>query len=114
MVSCLFCRITSGEAEAQLVFEDEHVAAFRDINPQAPVHILVVPKRHVSSLAQCGDEDTGLLGRLLAAAASIARSADLDRDGYRLVINTGSDGGQTVDHLHLHILGGRAMGWPPG
>ncbi len=114
-MDCLFCKIVSGAIPAKRVFEDDQAIAFRDINPQAPTHILVVPKKHLASLADVGStqEDEELLGHLLAIVVQIARNESLS-GGYRTVINTGSDGGQTVDHLHLHLLGGRAMHWPPG
>jgi histidine triad (HIT) family protein len=110
---CLFCKIASGAIPVTLLYQDERVVAFPDIRPQAPVHILVIPRRHFASLAHTAPEDTGLLGQLLAATTEIARQQNL-ADGYRLVINTGSDGGQTVEHLHIHLLGRRHMGWPPG
>jgi histidine triad (HIT) family protein len=110
---CLFCKIVAGTIPAQRVFETDHVLAFADINPQAPTHLLIIPKTHVASLAHTKAEDHQLLGDLLDSAAELARSKGLDK-GYRIVINTGSDGGQTVDHLHLHLLGGRHMSWPPG
>ena len=109
---CLFCRISRGEIPAKVVAETEGELAFRDINPQAPSHILAIPRRHVSSLADA--DDSGMLGDLMTFAADVARLEGLEDDGYRVVINTGSNGGQTVDHLHLHILGGRHMTWPPG
>jgi histidine triad (HIT) family protein len=113
-MDCLFCKIASGAIPAKKLFEDDRAIAFRDIHPQAPTHILVVPKKHIASLAEAGaDEDGALLGHLLATVRELARSEGLS-GGYRTVINTGADGGQTVDHLHLHLLGGRAMGWPPG
>jgi histidine triad (HIT) family protein len=114
-MDCLFCKIVSGAIPAKKVFEDDHAIAFQDIHPQAPVHILVVPKKHFASLAEVGaaDEDKALLGHLLATVNEIAREEKL-AGGYRTVINTGPDGGQTVDHLHFHLLGGRAMEWPPG
>jgi histidine triad (HIT) family protein len=110
---CLFCRIVAGEIPATRLHEDDLVIAIRDISPQAPTHVLVLPVRHVASAADLGDEDGPLLGRLFGVAASLAASEGLD-NGWRLVTNVGSDGGQSVDHLHLHLLGGRAMGWPPG
>lgn len=110
---CLFCKIASGAIPVTRLFEDEQVVAFPDIHPQAPVHILIIPKQHFGSLAHTAAEDAKLLGHLLAAAAEVARQQYLDK-GYRLVINTGPDGGQTVDHLHVHLLGGRHMRWPPG
>jgi histidine triad (HIT) family protein len=113
-MDCLFCKIVSGAIPAKKVFEDDQAIAFRDINPQSPVHILIVPKKHIRSLAEAqGNEDKLLLAHLLVLAQQIARSENLS-GGYRTVINTGPDGGQTVDHLHLHLLGGRAMHWPPG
>lgn len=109
---CIFCRIAHGEVPAQMVVNNKEIMAFRDVNPQAPVHILVVPKKHVSSLDDVSDSD--LLGRMLSMAAALARQEKIARSGYRTVINTGKDGGQSVDHLHIHLLGGRAMTWPPG
>jgi len=114
-MECLFCKIVSGAIPADKVFEDNEVIAFRDIHPQAPVHILAVPKKHFASLAELAATDVheALLGHLLAVVNQIACAEKLAH-GYRTVINTGSDGGQTVDHLHLHLLGGRQMEWPPG
>jgi histidine triad (HIT) family protein len=110
--SCIFCRIAHGEIPAQMVANNKEMVAFRDLNPQAPVHILIVPKKHIGSLDDAADSD--LLGRMMALAAAIARQEKVARTGYRTVINTGKDGGQSVDHLHIHLLGGRAMAWPPG
>ena len=110
---CLFCKIVKGTIPANRVYEDERCIGFPDINPQAPTHLLVIPKQHIASHAKALEEDTALLGHLMAAAAAMARDQKLDR-GYRIVLNTGSDGGQTVSHLHLHLLGGRPMAWPPG
>jgi histidine triad (HIT) family protein len=110
---CLFCKIVAGSIPAKRVYEDELCLCFADIHPQAPTHMLLISKQHIASLAAVGAEDTALLGHLLTKAAEVARSAGLGR-GYRVVVNTGADGGQTVDHLHLHLLGGRHMGWPPG
>ena len=112
-MSCLFCKIIEGTIPSKAVYQDEQCFAFSDINPQAPVHFLVAPREHIDSLAQAGKEHAALLGHLLLAAAEIARSKGLS-DGYRVVINTGDHGGQTVDHLHVHVLGGRPMHWPPG
>ncbi len=109
---CLFCKILRGEIPARLVAETDDAVAFRDITPQAPVHILVIPRRHVDSLATADNEAE--LGRLLALAGRVARDEGIAESGYRVVINTNDDGGQTVHHLHLHVLGGRRMGWPPG
>lgn len=110
--NCLFCRIVAKEIPARLVAEDEHSVAFRDINPQAPVHILIIPREHVASLNDA--RDATMLGRLHLMAASLAKSEGLAERGYRTVINTNADAGQTVFHIHLHLIGGRAMGWPPG
>ncbi|MEX0617791.1 MAG: histidine triad nucleotide-binding protein [Pseudohongiellaceae bacterium] len=111
---CLFCKIISGEIPSQKVFEDEELYAFRDIQPAAPHHILVIPKKHMESVAAAQQEDAGLLGRLLLRANEIALQEHLAESGFRYVINTGKQGGQSVFHLHLHILGGRQMQWPPG
>lgn len=110
--ACIFCRIARGEVPAQLLVNNKEIAAFRDVNPQAPVHILIIPKKHVASLDDAADSE--LLGRMLALAAAIARQEKIAKSGYRTVINTGKDGGQSVDHLHIHLLGGRHMTWPPG
>ncbi len=112
-MGCIFCKIVAGSLPAKKVREDELMLAFHDIAPKAPTHILVIPKKHVGSLAEVTVSDEALLGRLLGAVAEIAREQGLGR-GYRVVISTGAEGGQTVDHLHLHLLGGRQMQWPPG
>jgi histidine triad (HIT) family protein len=109
---CLFCRIVRREIPATIVCEDEHTLAFRDIDPKAPTHVLVIPKTHVASLNEATDAPT--LGRLLLAAAQIAKAERIDTTGYRTVINTGAEAGQTVHHVHLHLLGGRHLTWPPG
>ena len=114
MESCPFCRVAQGMAPARVVFADDEVLAFHDIAPRAPVHILVIPRRHIASLAHASQGDRDLLGKLLAAAAEAARQAGIADSGYRVVANSGAEGGQTVAHLHLHVLGGRPMGWPPG
>jgi histidine triad (HIT) family protein len=112
-MSCLFCKIIEGTIPSTAVYQDEQCYAFADIHPQAPVHFLVVPREHIASLANVGQHHSSLLGHLLWVAAEIARSKGLSR-GYRAVINTGEDGGQTVDHIHVHVLGGRPLTWPPG
>jgi histidine triad (HIT) family protein len=112
-MNCLFCKIVEGSIPSKALYQDELCYAFADINPQAPTHVLVVPRQHISSLAEATDNDTPLVGHLVSAAAEIARARGLSK-GYRLVINTGEDGGQTVDHLHVHLLGGRPLTWPPG
>lgn len=111
---CLFCRIAAGEIPSQQVFSDERVYAFKDINPAAPSHILIIPRKHLSSINDATDEDEALMGHMMLTARHIAAEQGLAEDGFRLVINTGSDGGQTVFHIHLHILGGRQLSWPPG
>jgi histidine triad (HIT) family protein len=110
--SCIFCKIARGEIPAQMVANNKEIVAFRDLNPQAPVHILIVPRKHIASLDDTAD--SYLLGQLVSLASAIARQEKIAKSGYRTVINTGKDGGQSVDHLHLHLLGGRAMTWPPG
>ena len=112
-MSCLFCKIVEGSIPSTPVYQDDQCYAFADIHPQAPVHVLVVPRRHLDSVAVANESDKPLLGHLLWAAAEIARAKGLHK-GYRLAINNGEDGGQSVDHLHVHLLGGRAMTWPPG
>lgn len=110
----IFRRIVEREIPAEIVYEDDFCLAFRDINPQAPIHVLLIPKQEITSLATTAPSDHSLMGHLLLKAAEVARNEGLVENGYRVVINTGDDGGQTVDHLHLHILGGRHLGWPPG
>lgn len=111
---CLFCRIISGAIPSERVFEDDLVIAINDINPKAPVHQLLMPRRHIGSAADLVDADGAMLGRLFAVGASLARAADLDERGYRMVTNIGADAGQSVPHLHVHLLGGRRFSWPPG
>jgi histidine triad (HIT) family protein len=112
-MDCVFCKIAAGEIPAKKLYEDEQVVAFADLAPQAPVHVLVIPRRHVASLRHTAREDAPLLGEVMAVAVEVAAAQGLGR-GFRVVINSGADGGQTVDHLHVHVLGGRSMGWPPG
>jgi len=115
MADCIFCKIVSGAIPAKLVKKTPDVLAFHDVNPQAPVHVLVIPTTHVASVRDAsGPEGEKLLGRLLAFASEVATELGLDAKGYRVVANTGADGGQTVFHVHLHLLGGRRMTWPPG
>ena len=111
---CIFCRIVAGEIPSDIVHADELIVAFRDVAPQAPVHILVVPRDHLRSVAELTPAHDGLWSRMLHVAQDLADREGVVDSGYRLVTNVGADGGQTVDHLHLHLLGGRAMGWPPG
>lgn len=114
MTDCIFCRIAAGEIPANIVYQDEDVLAFRDLNPQAPVHVLIIPRRHIATLNDVAPEDVQLLGRLLLAAKMVAEQEGLAEAGYRTVVNCNADGGQTVFHVHVHLLGGRSMNWPPG
>ncbi len=111
---CLFCRIAAGDVPAELLHDDDLVVAFRDIAPKAPTHVLVIPRRHVVSAADLTDADGPMLGRLFAVAAQLARDAGVVASGFRLVTNAGRAAGQSVEHLHFHLLGGRTMSWPPG
>ncbi|MDR1941993.1 MAG: histidine triad nucleotide-binding protein [Endomicrobium sp.] len=111
---CLFCKIIKGEIPSAKVYEDEEIFAFKDINPQAPVHIVIIPKKHIESLSGAEINDAEVLGRLQLAAAKIAAQLGGLENGYRLVNNCGHDAGQTVFHIHYHLLGGRILGWPPG
>lgn len=113
MNDCLFCRIISGEIPSKKVYEDEHTYAFEDINPQAPTHVLVVPKKHIRGLKEARGEDSELIGHCHLAAANIARQRSIE-DGYRTVLNVGPRAGQSVFHLHVHLIGGRGLQWPPG
>jgi histidine triad (HIT) family protein len=112
-MDCLFCKIIAGQIPSTPVYQDDLAYAFADINPKAPVHVLIVPREHIGSLDEAGKEHRALLGHLMSVAAEIARQRSLAK-GYRVVVNTGEHGGQTVDHLHLHLMGGRQMTWPPG
>jgi histidine triad (HIT) family protein len=114
MNECIFCKIVARTIPAALVYEDDFVVAFDDTNPQAPTHTLVIPRKHVASIAELQDSDVGLLGRLLLAGNKIAKLKGIADAGYRVVVNTGAHGGQSVFHLHLHVLGGRHLAWPPG
>ena len=111
---CLFCKIIAGDIPSNKVYSDDEIYAFHDISPAAPTHILVIPKKHISAVNEANPEDQGLLGHLLLKSNEIAEQQGLAEKGFRYVINTGGDGGQTVSHLHLHILGSRKMSWPPG
>ena len=111
---CLFCRISAREISADIVFQDDRITAFRDINPQAPVHILVIPNEHIPSLVDMKPEQEGIVGYMVRAATVLAEREGVAQSGFRLVINTGPNAGQSVDHIHIHLLGGRPMQWPPG
>jgi histidine triad (HIT) family protein len=112
--SCLFCRIAAREVPADIVRESDRILAFRDVNPQAPTHILLIPKEHIASVAQLGDDHGDVLADIVQAATQLAGAEGIADEGWRLVTNVGPDAGQTVFHLHVHLLGGRQMGWPPG
>jgi histidine triad (HIT) family protein len=114
MSACIFCRIAAGEIPSAIVHQDDTCVAFRDIEPRAPVHILIIPRRHIASLADLTREEVALAGHLQWIAARLAEAEGLAASGYRVVVNCGDDGGQTVPHLHVHLLGGRHLGWPPG
>jgi histidine triad (HIT) family protein len=114
MENCAFCRVAAGAAPARILFEDDDVVAFHDVEPRAPVHVLVIPRRHVASLASTNKGDEQILGKLVLAAAEVARRTGIAESGYRVVTNSGPGAGQSVFHIHLHVLGGRPMGWPPG
>jgi histidine triad (HIT) family protein len=114
MADCLFCKIAAGTIPAKLVHEDDRAVAFRDINPQAPTHVLIIPRKHIASLDVLAADDAPLVGHLHIVAAQLARSEGVASQGYRVLFNTGAHAGQTVHHIHLHLLAGRALGWPPG
>jgi len=114
VAECLFCKIVSGEIPGAIVQQNDHIVAFRDITPQAPMHVLVVPRRHIGSLNDLTAADDGLIGEMVRTAAALAKEHGHDARGYRTVFNCNADAGQTVFHIHLHVLGGRAMAWPPG
>ena len=114
MADCLFCKIVAGQIPGSIVFQNEHVVAFRDITPRAPTHVLIVPRRHIATLNDLTPEDDALVGEVVRAAAAVAKEQGLADRGYRAVFNSNAEAGQTVFHIHLHLLGGRPMSWPPG
>jgi len=114
MAQCLFCQIINGELNASIVYQDDRIVAFNDINPQAPTHVLLVPKRHISTLNDIGVEDEQIIGELVRRAAALAKERGFSETGYRTLFNTNRGAGQSVFHIHLHLLGGRPMHWPPG
>ena len=113
-MGCLFCKIVNKKIETNIVFEDENIMAFHDKNPQAPVHLLIIPKKHISTINEVEIDDTAMVGQMIHSAKQLAQSHDLDELGYRLVFNVNQAGGQEIYHIHLHLLGGRQMSWPPG
>ena len=113
-MDCLFCKIVKGEIPSKKVYEDEKVYAFYDISPAAPVHVLLIPKEHIASANDLGEENAAVVAHIFSVAARLAKELGISEKGYRIVNNCGEDGGQTVQHLHFHLLGGRSLGWPPG
>lgn len=114
-MDCIFCKIANKEIESKIVYEDESVLAFRDLSPQAPEHILIIPKKHIGSVNELKSDDVNLMGHIMAEVMpKIANDLKIDKNGYRVVVNAGEDGQQTVQHLHVHLIGGRKMTWPPG
>lgn len=114
MEGCLFCNLASGRIATDVIYSDEQVIAFRDVKPEAPVHVLIIPRRHIENILAAEDADETLLGHMLVVASRVARQEGVAESGFRLVINCNEDGGQSVGHLHIHLLGGRKLGWPPG
>ena len=114
MSDCLFCKIANGEVPTSFVYEDDQVVAFNDIDPKAPVHVVIIPRQHVTTVADLGSDPEGVMSKLTRAANQVAEDRGVDVSGYRLVVNCQADGGQRVFHLHMHLLGGRRMSWPPG
>ncbi len=113
-MDCLFCKISRGELPAKVVFENERIVAFDDIRPQAPTHIQIIPRKHIPTSLEVAEEDRDLIGEIFQTAANLARERGIAEDGFRIVVNTGPAAGQSVYHLHIHLLGGRSLGWPPG
>ncbi|MDO9547890.1 MAG: histidine triad nucleotide-binding protein [Candidatus Marinimicrobia bacterium] len=111
---CVFCKIANGEFGVKFIYEDEELLAFHDINPQAPVHVLIIPRKHIARINRLNDSDRSLAGKMILTANKIAEDENISEGGYRLVFNCGPDGGQELEHIHLHLLGGRQMNWPPG
>ncbi len=114
MSDCIFCKIANGEIPSEFVYEDDEIVAFRDLNPQAPTHVLIIPRRHIETTNDLVEADDNMVGRMIRAAKIIAEQEGFAESGYRTVFNCNADAGQAVFHIHLHLLGGRAMGWPPG
>ena len=114
MTDCIFCKIAQAELKARIIYSDDDVVVFHDTNPQAPTHLLVIPRKHIPSLNDCRPEDTAILGKMMQICKNMAAQTGVNDTGFRVVVSTGPDGGQLVNHLHFHVLGGRRMAWPPG
>ncbi|MBZ4666055.1 histidine triad nucleotide-binding protein [Mahella sp.] len=114
MADCVFCKIASGEIPSQMVYQDDAVVAFKDVNPQAPIHILIIPRQHIPSLMDLDESNAAIIGHIMLVAKNLARQFGIDQGGFRIVSNCGADAGQSVDHVHFHLLGGRSLQWPPG
>jgi histidine triad (HIT) family protein len=114
MSDCLFCGVVEGKIKGNIIYQDDSVVAFKDINPKAPVHVLVIPRKHIGGVLDIGADDSGLIGHIFAVAGRLAREQGIAESGFRIVVNSGADAGQSVFHLHYHLLGGRRMTWPPG
>ncbi|KAJ53858.1 histidine triad (HIT) family protein [Clostridium tetanomorphum] len=114
MGNCIFCKIIKGEIPSEKIYEDDLILSFKDINPEAPMHVLIIPKKHISSLNELKEEDSKIISHIFIVAKEIAKKLGIDEKGYRIVTNCGEDGGQTVEHIHFHMLGGRLLQWPPG
>lgn len=114
MSDCVFCMIANKKIASDIVYEDKEITAFKDINPEAPVHILIITKKHITSLAELSEEEMPVIARIYSVANKLAKEFDISKSGFRIVMNCGKDGGQTVNHLHFHLLGGRSLQWPPG
>lgn len=113
-MDCIFCQIASGQVASEIVYQDDDIVAFNDINPEAPIHILIIPRKHLASLNEATLEDAALIGKVILTASKLAKEREVEESGYRLVANTGPQAGQTVKHLHFHLLAGRHFSWPPG
>ena len=113
-MSCIFCKIVAGEIPSEILYQDDDVLCFRDVAPQAPTHMLVIPKKHIGSIAELDNSDMNLAGKILVTATQMAKEQGISESGYRVAMNCGDEGGQTVGHIHMHVMGGRQLGWPPG
>lgn len=114
MDNCVFCKIVKGEIPSNKVYEDDKILSFKDLNPEAPVHVLIIPKKHISSLSEVNDEDAEIIAHIFKTVPKLVKELGIDEGGYRIISNCGEDGGQSVPHVHFHLLGGRSLNWPPG